>query len=189
MMFNRLPAAYRRGSVLQKLRHDLAGLEFAPDDDTRARFRCGKTGLEVLAEERVEPRFLMHIVTTHFSYPVSRDGGALARIGIRHRGAWKRTGIECVVARGAQDGPVRDAAERIAADAAFTAAALPLDFTDFQLERQSGGWLASLVHYGASEVVYHFPSTRQYVRLPPEQVPAILKTFARLRDLLNQGLD
>jgi hypothetical protein len=63
---------------------------------------------------------------------------------------------------------------------------LPLDFTSFQLERQEAGWIASLVHYGASEVVYQFPSTRQYVRLSREQVEAILETFSRLSALLGQ---
>ena len=185
MMLNRPPAAYRRGSLLARLRHDLAGLEFEPDDDTRGRFRSTAMGLELIAEEHVEARFLMHIVTTRFSYPISGDGGALARMRIRHRGAWKRNGIECAVTQGAEDAAVRDAAERLAADVALTAALLPLDFTELELERQTTGWVASLVHYGASEVVYQFPSTRQYVRLSPEQVQAILKTFARLRDLMG----
>jgi hypothetical protein len=67
------------------------------------------------------------------------------------------------------------------ADTALEQAMLPLDFTDFQLERHPAGWIASLVHYGASEVVYQFPSTRQYVRLAPNQLQSILATFSRLR--------
>jgi hypothetical protein len=170
--------------VLVKLRHDLAHLQCELYDDRRARFRCDEAGLEFVAEERVEARFLMHVVTTRFSCRVSDGGGAPAKIRIRHRGAWKRAGIECMADHGAE--PV---AERLARDLALASSMLPLDFTDFQLERQETGWIASLVHYGASEVVYQFPSTRQYVRLSPEQVEAILGTFSRLSDLLGQGFD
>jgi hypothetical protein len=122
----------------------------------------------------------MHVVTTRFSCRIPCAGGGPARVRIRHRGTWKRAGIECSAARGAED-----IAERLATDAALTAAMLPLDFTDFELERETTGWIASLVHYGASEVVYRFPATRNYVRLAPHQAHSILKTFGRLRDLLT----
>ncbi len=158
MGFRHPPASYRPGSLLAKLRHDLAGLECEPYDVTRALFRCEETDIEFVAEERVEARFLMHVVTTRFSCSVSRGGGAPARIRIVHRGAWKRTGIECTADPGAgEDAAVRQVAERLASDVALTAATLPLDFTDFHLERQRTGWIACLVHYGASEVVYQFP--------------------------------
>jgi hypothetical protein len=184
----RLPASYRPGSLLVKLRYDLASLEFEPYDDTRAQFRCDESGLAFLAEECVEARFLMHVVTTRFSCHIPYGGGRPARIRVRHRGAWKRTGIECTTEQ--DDGEaaaVRQIADRLASDFALTSSMLPLDFTSFQLERHEAGWIASLVHYGASEVVYQFPSTRQYVRLSREQVEAILRTFARLSDLLGQS--
>lgn len=176
---NRPPAAYRPGLLLAKLRHDLAGLEFEPDHDTQALFRCRETGLEFLTEERVEARFLMHVVTTRFSYRVPCGGGEPVKMRIRHRGAWKRTGIECTVDQGHPE-----IAARLAGDAGLAAAMLPLDFTDFQLECQATGWIASLVHFGASEVVYQFPSIRQYVRLAPQQLRSILGTFSRLRVVL-----
>jgi hypothetical protein len=179
----RLPASYRPGSLLVKLRHDLASLRCEPFDDTRAQFHCDKTGIAFLAEECVEARFLMHVVTTRFSCRIPYDGGRPARIRIRHRGAWKRTGIECT----AEESPARKIAERLQADLALTSSILPLDFTDFRLEREETGWIASLVHYGASEVVYQFPSTRQYVRLSREQGKAILEAFTRLSDLLGQS--
>jgi len=175
----RSPAAYRPGSLLAKLRADLAGLDFQQENDTQALFRCRQTGVEFQTEERVEARFLMHIVSTRFSYRVPVGGGAPAKMRLRHRGAWKRTGIECTVDQGHPE-----VAERLATDPTLAAAMLPLDFTDFQLERQSTGWIASLVHYGASEVVYQFPATRQYVRLAPQQLQSILRTFSRLPALL-----
>ena len=178
------PATYRPGSLLAKLRHDLASLNCEPGEDTRALFRCEETGVEFVAEERVEARFLMHIVTTRFSCRVPCGGGGPARIRIRHRGTWRRAGIECTTRR-AEEPAVRQLAAQLASDLALTSSMLPLDFTDFQLERDESGWIASLVHYGASEVVYQFPSTRQYVRLAPHQAHSILKTFARLRDLLT----
>jgi len=185
MMLNRLPASYRRGSLLAKLRLDCAGLEFEPDDDTRGRFRCEKTRLELVAEECVESRFLMHIVTTRFSCPIACEGGAPAILRIRHRGNWKRTGLECAVIRGAENDEIRQAAGQLEANVSLNSAMLPLDFTQFELHRAASGWIAALVHYGASEVVYHFPATRQYVRLAPGQLQGILKTFACLRDLLS----
>jgi len=177
-----MPAAYRPGSLLAKVRQDLAPLECEACDDTRALFLCEERGIWFLAEEQVEARFLMHLVTTRFSYRVPCGGGGPARIGIRHRGVWKRAGIECRADPGAEE-----VAQRLASDVALTSSILPLDFTDFQLKRHESGWDASLVHYGASEVVYQFPSTRQYVRLSRAQVKAILETFSRLNDLLGSG--
>ena len=185
---NRAPAGYRPGALLAKLRQDLARLEYEPVDDARARFRCTDLGLDFLAEERVHAQFLMHVVTTSFSYQLPCEGGEPARIRLRHRGAWTRQGLECLVADGAEDVSIQEAARRLASDARLLAAMRPLDFTDFELERQATGWVAKLVHYGASEVVYRFPSTRQYVRLVPEQLQALLQTFARLSDVLRQGL-
>lgn len=183
----RPPATYRPGSLLVKLRHDLAHLRCDSHDDARALFRCEETGIEFAAEERVEARFLMHVVTTRFSCRIPYGGGAPARLRIRHRGAWKRTGIVCAIDQGAGETAVRQVADRLARHLALASSMLPLDFTDFQLERYESGWLASLVHYGASEVVYQFPSTRQYVRLSREQAKAILETFSCLSDLLGQS--
>ncbi len=175
----RSPAAYRPGSLLARLRHDLAGLEFEADGPTRARVRCRETGVEFSTEEQVEGRFLMHVVSTRFSCRIPCGGGAPVTMRIRHRGAWKRTGIGCTIDPGAEE-----VAERLARDAALAATMLPLDFTDFQLEREPTGWIASLVHYGGSQVVYQFPSTVQYVRLAPQQLQSIVGTFSRLRTVL-----
>lgn len=186
---NPAPAGYRPGALLAKVRQDLARLEYEAVDDTRARFRCPDLRLDFFAEERVQAQFLMHVVTTNFSHGFPCDDGSPARIRIRHRGAWTRQGLECVIAEGCEDAPVQQTARRLSTDAALAAAMLPLDFTDFELERQPTRWVANVVHYGASEVVYRFPATRRYVRLVPEQSRAILQTFARLSKLLSQGLD
>jgi hypothetical protein len=183
---NRAPAGYRPGTLLTKLRQDLARLEYEAVDEARARFRCPDLRLDFLAEERVHAQFLMHVVTTSFLHFLPCAGGSPARIRVRHRGAWTRRGLECVIAQGTEDVSVQETARRLSTDAALAAAMLPLDFTDFELERQPARWVASLVHYGASEVVYRFPATRQYVRLVPEQLQAILQTFARLSHLLSQ---
>jgi hypothetical protein len=184
---NRTPVGYRRGALLTRLRQDLAPLEYEALDDARARFRCPDLQLDFLAEERVHAQFLMHVVTTSFLHYLPCEGGPSARIRVHHRGAWTRRGLECVIAQGAADISVQETARRLSTDATLAAAMLPLDFTHFELERQPTRWVASLVHYGASEVVYRFPATRHYVRLVPEQLQAILQTFARLSNLLSQN--
>jgi Protein of unknown function (DUF3156) len=185
----RWPAGYRPGALIAKVRQDLARLEYEALDETRARFRCPDLRLDFLAEERVHAQFLMHVVSTKFSHHLSCEGGSPAHIRLRHRGAWTRRGIECVITQGREDASTQETAHRLSTDAPLAAAMLALDFTDFELERQAIGWVANLAHYGASEVVYRFPATRQYVRLSPEQQHALLHTFARLSQLLGQGRD
>jgi hypothetical protein len=184
---NRPPAGYRPGALLARLRQDFARLEYEALDDARARFHCPDLRLDFLAEERVHAQFLMHVVTTNFLHYLPCDAGSPARIRVRHRGAWTRQGLECVITRGSEDVSVHEAVRRLSTDTALETAMLPLDFTDFELERQPTRWVVTLVHYGASEVVYRFPATRHYVRLVPEQLQAILQTFARLSNLLSQN--
>jgi hypothetical protein len=183
---NRPPMGYCPGALIAKLRQDLGSLEYEAVDDARACFRCPDLRLDFLVEERVHAQFLMHVVTTTFMHYVPYDGGSPAHIRIRHRGAWTRQGLECVITQGVEDAAVREIARQLSTDAGLAAALLPLDFTDFDLERQPTRWVASLVHYGASEVVYRFPATRRYVRLVPEQLQAILQAFSRLSNLSSQ---
>jgi hypothetical protein len=183
---NLAPSGYRPGALIAKVRQDLPHLEYQPMDDTSALFRCPERRLEFLAQERVHAQFLMHVVTINFSHCFESEGGRSARIRVRHRGAWTRQGLECIIAEGKDDVLVQEITRRLSTDDALLAAMLPLDFTEFELERQTTSWVAHLVHYGASEVVYRFPATRRYVRLAPAQLQAMLQTFARLSELLSQ---
>jgi hypothetical protein len=193
---NRAPSGYRPGALSAKVRLDLRDLESQVVSATCVRFRSRDPDIEFVAEEQVEPQFLMHVVTTRFSCRVAGDSNGRQRMRIRHRGTWKRTGIECAVAADARAGADSDADAGAAADAGtrqlcarladspeLTAALLPLDFTDCELLPVADGWEVRIVHFGASEVVYRVPPIRQYVRLPRDQLNALLQTFAVLRSI------
>jgi hypothetical protein len=183
---NRAPAGYLRGSLLSKLRHDLKDFECEAVSDVCMQFRASRQEIEFRAEEQVEPQFLMHVVTTRFSLRIPGNTPGERRLKIRHRGALKRIGIECMPVEG-DDEEGRRLAKRLSDDAELATALLPLDFTHCELHQHDAGWDAIIVHFGASEVVYRFPPLRQYVRLAPPQLDALLQTFASLRRLLEQG--
>jgi hypothetical protein len=177
------PSGYRPGSLMGRLRGDLGVLECQPLGDSCTRFRAADRKLEFQAEERVEAQFLMHVVTTEFSclFPGSAPGHN--RLAIRHSGAWKRTGIVCS-APGTGDEAARSLASQLSNDADLARVLLPLDFTHFELLQDHLGWRARVVHFGACEVVYRVPPIRQYVRLAPAQLDALLATFDVLKRLL-----
>lgn len=172
---------YRPGLLLAKLRHDLRHFESERVTDTCCRFRAPEPAIEFFAEEHVEPQFLMHVVTTRFSIRIPGGAPGQRRLKIRHRGTWKRSGIDCVI----KDGVHHELANRLTTDAELTSALLPLDFTECELHQNEEGWTVSIVHFGASEVVYRFPPLRQYVRLPAAQLPSLLHAFAALRRILE----
>ncbi len=164
---NLQPAGYLPGVLLSRLRHDMGTLECEPRSDGLVLFRAGD--IEFLAQERVEPHFLMHEVSTQFIFHVPGSAPGDRHLQIRHRGSWKRTGIECIPP---------DA--RLEADASLTEALLPLDFTHCELAQDAQGWQCRLTHFGASEVVYRMPPLRRYVRLSAGQRDALLATFRAL---------
>lgn len=180
---NPAPAGYRPGALVSRLRLDLHDLESEPLSATRVRFRSTSPSLEFLAEEQVESQFLMHVVTTRFSCRIAGESNVHRPIRIRHRGSWKRAGIECTAEPGA-DEATRQLATRLERHAELTSAVLPLDFTRCELVPVPEGWDIRVVHFGASEVVYRLPPIRQYVRLSREQLRALLQTFAVLKGLL-----
>jgi hypothetical protein len=178
------PAGYTPGSLIARLRHDLRYLECQPLDDTSAVFRLGDRQLEFEVRAHVESQFLMHVVTTEFSYRIANSGAGDNRLAIRHRGSWKRTGITCTAPEHSDDA-TRALAQRLASDAALASALLPLDFTRCELTQDPQGWRVSVVHFGACEVVYRVPPIRQYVRLAPAQLDAMLASFQALQRLMQ----
>jgi hypothetical protein len=194
---NRAPSGYSPGALGAKVRLNLSDLESEVLGATCIRFRSRDPAIEFLAEEQVESQFLMHVVTTRFSCRVAGNSDGDRRISIRHRGSWKRAGIECTVAADARAGAgtgadaaanarSRQLCARFAESPELTAAILPLDFTDCELLPVAGGWEVRIVHFGASEVVYRIPPIRQYVRLSREQLQALVRTFAAFSALLER---
>jgi hypothetical protein len=180
------PAGYRPGSLIQKLRHDLSQLDCQPLSETCLRFQSADGHLEFQAEERVEAQFLMHVATTEFSCRVPHSAPGRNQLVIRHTGMWKRTGIACSANDGSDQG-TRELAISLSGNADLAAAMLPLDFSLCELAQDAQGWRIRLVHFGACEVVYRVPPIRQYVRLAPAQLAAMLETFPLLRRLLSAG--
>jgi hypothetical protein len=170
-------------SVLAKLRADLRELESESLSETCVRFRSSTPALEFLAEEQVEPQFLMRPITTRFRFRIEGASAGQRPIRIRHSGTWKRNGIECSAAADSDEN-TRQLARRLARHPELTSALMPLDFTECELLPVPGGWEARIVHFGASEVVYRLPAIRQYVRLPRDQLGALLRTFTALREII-----
>jgi hypothetical protein len=177
-------------SLISRLRNDLRHLECEQLDDTCAVFRATDPRLEFQARARVEAQFLMQVVTTEFSYPIARSDPGSNRLVIRHRGSWKRTGITCIASEHSDDA-TRALAQRLSSDAELASALMPLDFTQCDLTQDTQGWRVRVVHFGASEVVYRLPPLRQYVRLAPAQIDALLAGFRAFQRLIQrepQGL-
>ena len=167
------PAGYQPGVLLQRLQTDLGRLEFRPESDSEARIRDDACGLEFQVREHVEAHFMMYVVTTEFSYRVPGSPPGDRRVELRHRGNWRREGVECV-----------PAGSQLPIDRDLEQAMLPLDFTRFELIQDASGWLCRFTHYGASEVVYRVPPIRRYIRMSTAQLDALRATFMALRRLL-----
>lgn len=173
------PADYRAGQVLMRLAAEFADFEHHALSATSARFRAREGSLLFDAHERVEPQFLMHTVTVELVFPLRDGAPGSARIGVRHRGAFVRKGIELV---GSEALPAL--AARLLGDSALRDALMPLDFTKCELVQDASGWRVHIVPYGASEVASRFPPYRRYIRLPVAQRRAMLDAFRAFERLL-----
>jgi hypothetical protein len=172
---NAAPSGYQPGALLGKLRHDLRHLDCALISDSVLRIHDHDRNLTFHARERVEPHFLMHVVSTEFGYRIPGSEPGSRRIAIRHGGTWQRNGIEC-----------KPHFMTASTDAALVNALLPLDFTHCELLQDESGWECRIVHFGASEVVYRAPPLRRYVRITSQQIDSMLAAFAALTRLLGR---
>lgn len=138
----------------------------------------------IQVRERVERRFLgrNQIAGFRIAVPAAASAGP-ARLRVLHRGRLRRQGVEVEVLRGGEE--ERSLARAVESDLAFAAAALPLDFTRFLLERSGGEWTAAVELMGATYVSLALPPMRNYVRLYPDQREALLAVFDALARLLR----
>ena len=174
---NRPPQAYRPGSLLKHLRSDLAAFDFELLAADRAIVRTADLQVEI--QEIVESQFLMHVVSSEFSCRFSTATPVpMTVVSARHRGAWRRTGVEFI-------GKDPSLVARLAEYAPLLAALKDLDFTQWRLESCDSGWRLTLRHFGASEVVGHMPAFRRYVRLERAQCDALLASMRAVGALLS----
>ncbi len=180
LVFGGAPAGYRPGVLLTKLRDDLRSLDCEPVSQTCCRFRLAEPELEIVAEERVEAQFLMHIVTARFSMRLHGSADRTNRLTLRHRGSWKRAGLDCTITEG-DDVALRELARKLEGDTDLVTALQPLDFTEVSCSRTSlAGRSASSISAQAKSSIA-FRRCSQYVRLPAAQIPLLIRSFARLR--------
>lgn len=118
----------------------------------------------------------------HTSHAGSTEPGAVL---LRHTGRRRRTGIEATVITGGS--AMAAVTGAIESDEAFAAAALPLDFTRFELRSDGTDWQTAVELMGATLVAIALPPIRSYVHLYPDQLEALTRTFAELDRLLAAG--
>jgi len=182
--WNAPPPGYRPGATLTRIAHDLSGLRSEVLTPTRWRFDQPGAAWQFEVEETVQAQFLLHIVTARFIMQVAHSVPGAARVEVRHRGAWRRTGLNWKIVHG-------DAAQldpfmaRVFADPPLHDALMALDFHALTLIQDERGWRVDVEPYAASEVVMRFPAMRRYVRLTREQAQHLLNALARLQGKLR----
>ncbi|MGB8362885.1 MAG: DUF3156 family protein [Acidimicrobiia bacterium] len=139
-------------------------------------------GLVLDVASRAEKRFLgrteIAVFETH--YKASLDD--TWSVELKHTGGLKRTGINGRAASGER---AEQIAEFLAGDEGLTAAALPLDFTRFEVHGDVTGSMTRVELMGASHVAIALPPMRSYVRLYDDQREALLSTLAELGRALD----
>lgn len=183
--WHRPPSGYRPGVTLGQVRRDLAGLDFTQHSAARGVFRCPRSGLELVVQERAQAQFLMHIVVCEWHVQVPCEQSRQARIRLRHTGAIRRQGVAARLLAG-EAGEWDSLLQRLRNDPQLLGHLLPLDFKRLELRRDDQGWQIHLEHFGASEVVNRLPGFRRYIRLSAEQRAALLGSFVQLYNLLRE---
>jgi hypothetical protein len=181
----RLPRSYKEGRLLRLLAGDLPGHWVEQASPGRARFVPVNGGPVFDVTERVDRRFLGHNEIAQFEVMVPCATTGTGRIQVRHTGRLKREGMRVTVIEG--DETVQALAGAIEADAPFVAAALPLDFTRFDIRRIGEGWVATVELMGASYVTVALPPMRSYVRLHSDQREALVDSFAALSAVIRRA--
>jgi len=182
--WNAPPRGYVPGNTLARVAHDLSGLRTAPLSPERWRFDQPGASWQFDVLERVQPQFLMHIVSSQFVMPVMGSDAGEARITLTHSGAWRRTGLNWRIKHG-EAAVLQPLLTRLDADKALYDALMALDFHVFELIQDDTGWRVETEPYGASEVVVRFPAMRRYIRLTREQAQYLVNALARLQGKLR----
>lgn len=157
-----------------RLERSEGGSVLVPDDG----------GPVIGVSERVERRFLGRTEVARFHVSAPAPDGGSGRISVRHSGRLRRQGVEVQVLAG--DEPERRLVSDLASDDAFRAAALPLDFTRFEVGRADARWTATVELMGASYVSIALPPMRSYVRLHPDQAAALVGSLRALSTVLDR---
>jgi len=181
---NALPQNYMPGATLRRLAHDLTGLRAEILAADRWRFDQPGASWHFEVRERVQPQFLMHIVSSRFMMPVVHSEAGYSRISLTHSGIWRRSGLRWKIKQGDQ-ARLQSLLTRLFADQPLYEAFMALDFHCFELIQDASGWRVEAEPYGASEVVVRFPSMRRYIRLTFEQAQHLLNALARLQGKLR----
>jgi len=182
--WNAPPRGYVPGATLARVAHDLTGLRAQPLSPERWHFDQPGASWHFDVIERVQPQFLMHVVSSRFIMPVANSEAGYARIRLTHSGAWRRTGLNWRIKCG-ERAHLQALLARLDADETLYSALMALDFHVFELLQDERGWRVETEPYGASEVVVRFPAMRRYIRLTYEQAQALLNALARLQGKLR----
>jgi hypothetical protein len=171
-------SGYRPGLTLQRVLQELrpAWPLHSPAGDRTVAVRAREDGPAWTVAERVQPHFLLHVVTVELSLPLPASSADTAATGSQirlHHSGWRRGAGLAYQLRGPQSAATRALAERLCADPALRQALQGLDFSHCSLSRGDAHWLLRIEPFGGSEVVSRFPSFRRYVRLGPAQVAAL----------------
>lgn len=103
---------------------------------------------------------------------------------LRHTGGMRRSGLTAAVLQG--DGRAQRVAEALGADRGLAEAALPLDFTRFEIHGESSGCWSRVELVGASHVAIALPPIRSYVRLYPDQREALVAALTEVDRVLDR---
>jgi len=179
-----LPRNYVPGATLARVAHDLPGLCPQPITATCWQFSQIGARWHFAVSEQVHAQFLMHIVSSRFLMSVTDSAAGNARISLRHRGLWRRTGLNWKIKRGDSQ-YLETLLARLHADQPLFEALMALDFQHFVLIQDDNGWHVEAQTYAASEVVMRFPAMRRYIRLEFDQAQHLLNALARLQGKLR----
>jgi hypothetical protein len=163
---------------LQLVAGDLPGHQFESVEDGVARFAPIGGGPALVVGTKVEKRFLGRTEVAVFRTRIPDSSWSPVKLEVRHTGRRTRTGVEV---RGGDGG----LASSLETDERFAAAAMPLDFKEFDIVSDGEILTASVELMGASYVAIAFPPMRSYVRLYPDQREALVATFAELARVVS----
>ena len=132
---------------------------------------------------RIVKRFLgrTEIAVFEVHHPGARE--EQMRVDLRHVGGLRRSGVAADVRHGGEQ--AQRLATTLAGDPQLRAAALPLDFTSFEIVAGDTGTRALIELMGASHVAIALPPIRSLVRLHPDQRDALIATTTRVVELLD----
>lgn len=177
------PADYRSGVTLERAVRELRAVFRVDDGDpSRLTLRTAAGEREILAHERVERHFLMHIVGIELAMQVAAVSLPGAAVEIRNTGILRRTGIRCVSSTAGVG--LNQFMATIEADHALREVLMKLDFRRIRLRGVPGGWEIRIEPYGACEVVNRMPSFRRYIKMGVEQAEAVAQTFYSLNRIV-----